>query len=119
MEKGQEGREIVDKNSFYTPILQPIELKHEKWVLIYDSMDYDEANHLLDTLKAASIRFGCVVEDPYWIEVARKAPSKEWENETKAHIEGPEQFTGVVCLLPRSTYYAHVKRTLDRTGVVS
>ena len=94
-------------------------LLKDKWALIYDANDFDEAEHLFATLKAAGAKAGCVVEEPHWIEVARRSQSKEWENEIKAQIEGPKQFVGAVVLLPRTTYYAHVKRTLDKTGMVS
>ena len=69
LKKGETCTDIVNKFSFYTPILEPVKLLYENWALIYDAQDYAEANHLLDTLKAASAKFGTVVEEPYWIEV--------------------------------------------------
>jgi hypothetical protein len=54
----------VDKNSFNNPILKPVSLKSEKWALIYDADDYDDANLLFELFMMASERFGLLVEDP-------------------------------------------------------
>jgi hypothetical protein len=41
-----------------------VSLKSEKWALIYDADDYDDANLLFELFMMASERFGLLVEDP-------------------------------------------------------
>ena len=39
-------------------------LKSEKWAILYEADDYNEANLLLELFTIASERFGLLVEEP-------------------------------------------------------
>jgi hypothetical protein len=44
-------------------------LLHERWMLVYEAADYNNANNVFNTFKAASKTLGIKVEDPTWIEL--------------------------------------------------
>ena len=67
---------------------------------------------------SASQRCGLNVEYPQWIEVPSKSTATTYEKYINADITA-KTHRAVVVLLPRFTYYAQVKRSLDRKGVIS
>ena len=98
--------------------MQPVTLKNEKWAIVYDEEDYEDANLLFELLMLASERFGILVEPPQWIEVPARSPPHIIEQYINEDVS-PKLHKAVLVLLPRFTYYAQVKRSLDRKGIIS
>jgi len=114
----KEKKEIIDKMSFNNLILQPVSLKNEKWALVYDSDDYDDANLLFELFLMASEKFGLLVEPPQWIELPKRSSASNFEQYINEDID-PKTHRAVLVLLPKFHYYAQVKRCLDRKGIIS
>jgi hypothetical protein len=80
-------------------------LKNERWALVYDKDDFDDANLLYELFMVASERFGVLVEEPCWIEI----PSRSYASVFEQFINDDVNIKihkAVVVLLPRFTYYA-------------
>lgn len=98
--------------------MKPVSLKNEKWALIYDADDYDDANLLFELFMMASERFGLLVEAPQWIELPSRSHAHVFEQYIIEEIN-PKVHKAALVLLPRFTYYPQVKRSLDRKGIIS
>jgi hypothetical protein len=61
--------EILDKSSYSMPYLEPMTLKKQKWAIIYDADDYDDANMLFECFILAGNKYGVQVEEPIWLEI--------------------------------------------------
>ena len=65
----------------------------------------------------AGDRLGVLVGEPYWVELPERSSPQTFEKYINSDIN--ENIKAVVVCLPRFNYYAHIKRALDRKGVIS
>jgi len=111
-------RDIKDKSSFSNNILQPVSLKANQWIILYDGEDYNYANLMYEYLVKVSKKLGTSVEEPAWIELPYRSRPQDFEAEVKASVDA-RYYQAVVVLLPKFNYYSQVKRALDKKGIIS
>ena len=102
------------------PIFEKVDMT--SWVCFYEKSNYNDAENLYNTMKAASKKFGLNIEEPEWIEMANKSSAKDWTDTAEDYIgKGKKDYSFALFLLGRNDYiYPQLKKhSLCTNGYVS
>ena len=101
------------------PLLKTIPMKN--WICLYQKRNYDDAEHLYNTLDKASKGYGISIGEPEWIEMDDRSNYNEWIKLTKDYMNSKNNYKFVVFLLGNNDYiYSKLKtHSLCTNGYVS
>ena len=102
------------------PVLNKIEMS--SWVCFYEKFNYDNADNLYKTLKAASKSFGIYIEEPTWIEMKNKSKSKDWIDTVEEYFgKGQKDYSFALFLIgDNDNLYCQLKKhSLCTNGYIS
>ena len=102
------------------PVLEKKEMT--SWLCFYEKMNYNNAENLFNTLKAASKGFNLHVEEPEWIEMPNNASAKDWTSTADEYIgKGKKDYSFAVFLVgKKDSIYKQLKiHSLCTNGYVS
>ena len=122
----RETKLIAGKNKTITsrdrtfPVLEKKEMT--SWVCFYEKMNYDNAENLYNTLKAAAKGFNLHIEEPEWVEMPNNASAKDWTLTANDFIgNGKKDYSFAVYLVgKKDSIYKQLKiHSLCTNGYVS
>ena len=102
------------------PIYEKVNMT--SWVCFYEKSNYNDAENLYNTMKAASKKFGLDIEEPEWIEMPNKSSAQDWTDTAEDYIgKGKKDYSFALFLLGRNDYiYPQLKKhSLCTNGYVS
>eukprot|EP00347_Sterkiella_histriomuscorum_P023353 403334969 len=98
--------------------LQQIDLKYEKWAIIYAFKDFTFASILVHFLNKASKGFGITIEEPQFVEIGRKEGRDLYSQAINLDID-PFSTKLVVIIIDDQKQKPQIKALLDKMGVPS
>jgi hypothetical protein len=91
------------------PVQKPVDFLFNTWIVAYEKNNFDEANNLLQTFKAASGKLGITVEEPFWIEMSTQRNMNELESGLDGYRKKHGQPIICVFLIKYESMYNFVK----------
>jgi len=73
--KGQGEKDWLSYERGEIQNAQPLHLKREEWLMVYDAKDYNRTTDLFNSMQKAQGRMGIKVEDPLWCELTSNHPN--------------------------------------------
>ena len=113
------NKKITSKERTF-PVLNKVEMSY--WVCFYEKYNYNNADSLYKTLKAASKSFGIYIEEPTWVEMKNKSKPKEWIDKAEEYFgKGQNDYSFALFLIGDSDYlYCQLKKhSLCTNGYIS
>ena len=113
------NKKISSKDRTF-PILGKIDLSY--WVCFYEGYNYNNAESLYNTLKAASKSFGIYIKEPTWVEMKNKSKPKEWIDKAEEYFEkGTDDYSFALFLIGDNDFlYSQIKKhSLCTNGYIS
>lgn len=102
------------------PIQRPSEaLGHERWAIVYEKRNFNQANGLFDAFQQSSVKLGIRVEEPSWIEIDRADDAYTCEKSLKELIAAKKTPSIVLVMLSRDSYYKIFKSLCYKLGLVT
>ena len=114
------NNKTISSNARTFPIYKKEDMT--SWLCFYEKSNYNDAENLYNTLKAASKGFGLYIEEPEWIEMPNKSRPKDWTDTANDYIgKGKKDYSFAVFLIGRNDYiYPQLKKhSLCTSGYVS
>jgi aubergine-like protein len=101
------------------PVQKAAKLKAGKWILVYDSRNYENANNVFTCMQKAAVSIGMAVEEPTWFEFESFNHSDVFEKKLREYCKKNGEPSIVMLMIAQERQYKVYKNICYNMNVIS